>query len=401
VNGGEGRFFAEGIDERWTAALANRRIGAPTEIQRLVIPRILNGENVVFRSETGTGKTFAYLLPLLQLLANEEERTLWPRALIVCPSLELCAQIKGEFDFLTARAAFPRAALVIGGVKRERQQSQLKRDKPAVVIGSAARILSLAAERRLRLSAVRCLVFDEADRLLAEDQREETARLAASCGAACTVIASSATVRQKNLAALAALSGKEEAAFSFLESAAHEILRERIRHWALWSEGRDKSAAVCSLLGALDARRVLIFAENAQQARLIASRLQYRRYKALALYSGQPPAERKQAFEQFKRGKINALVSTDVAARGLDIPDVQYVVTAGVLESSEAYIHRAGRTARGGRDGVCISIGDELELRRLQSIERKLKIIVYPKILSSGRLIEPPPLENEDERYLS
>jgi superfamily II DNA/RNA helicase len=393
VIAGEGRLFAEELDERWTAALAKRRIGAPTEIQGLVIPRILRGENVVFRSATGTGKTFAYLLPLLQLVANEEKTAMWPRALIVSPSLELCAQIKSEFDFLTGRAAFPRAALVIGGVKRERQQSQLKREKPCLLIGNTARLLSLAAERRLRFSAVRYLVFDEVDRLIAEDQREETGRLAAALGADCMVIASSATVRQKNIPALAALTGKAEGAFSFLETAAHEILRERIRHWAIWSEGRDKSAAIRSLLAALDAKRVLIFAENAEQARVIAARLQYRRYKALALYSGQPPAERKQAFESFKRGNITALVATDVAARGLDIPEVQYVVTAGVLESSEAYIHRAGRTARGGRDGVCISIGDEWELRRLQSIEKKLKITVYPKVLSSGRLVEPLPID--------
>ena len=140
---------------------------------------------------------------------------------------------------------------------------------------------------------------------------------------------------------------------------------------------------------ALDARRVLIFVETGEEARRLASRLQYHHYKALALYSGQPAGERKRAFESFKAGKISALVATDLAARGLDIPDVQYVVTAGVLESSEAYIHRAGRTARGGRDGVCISVGNELELRRLQSIEKKLCIAVYPKILASGRLVEP------------
>ena len=412
----------------------------PTEIQSMVIPLLLDKKQVVFRSATGTGKTFAYLLPALQSLffnedGSQERGSVFESGrrgieiLICAPTLELCSQIKAQADFLLQSADKEPAqtagltALLIGSVKMEKQAEMLKKNRPVIAVGNPGRILALARMKKLRFDNLRFLILDEADRLTVQECIDETKELlemitrsvkrAAAddgyggsrkkpglCAAAC-----SATVSKKAIAPLGALF--EEAQIA--QSDDHEILRERIEHWAFFSEKRRKIQILRSLLSAIKAKsskkgkskiKALVFTSRNDEAGDVLSRLQYHHISAAGLFSktggkALSGAERKAALDSFREGKTEVLVSTDLAARGLDIPGITHIIALDVPSDAEAYIHRCGRTARAGKRGVMATIGDETQMRLLSSLEKKLKIRVYPKELHNGQVCAPLPDDEE------
>jgi len=408
-------FTSLGINDLLTEKLKERAVEKPTAVQSLVIPRLLAGKDTVFRSATGTGKTFAYLLPALQRIASEGG------ILLICaPTLELCSQIKAEVDFLTQSlpASCRNTALLIGSVKIEKQIENLRKTKPVVVVGNPGRLLVLAKMKKLRLNNLRYLILDEADRLTAPECLEETKELLAiiesvtrrsaahapadsaapmeqaqkkMCVAAC-----SATVGKKATAQLGCLFESAEA----VECADHEILRERIEHWAIFSEKRRKAQTLRSLLAALQGKskkariKALVFTSRGDEADLVFSRLLHHHVSAAGLFGKvnkkpQTGAERKEALDSFRDGRVAVLVSTDLAARGLDIPDITHVIALDVPSDGEVYIHRCGRTGRAGKKGVMVTIGDETQMRLLASLEKKLKIRIMPKELYEGRICVP------------
>jgi superfamily II DNA/RNA helicase len=406
VIGGIMRFDDMGISPFFVEKLSRRNINEPTEIQKLVIPRILNGENTLFRSATGTGKTFAYLLPLFERLC-ETESAPSPRILIVAPTLELCSQIKQEADFLflkkrqetersqdtvpestlpqnAPRFPDPKVSLIIGSANMSRQIDALKKEKPAVIVGNTARILQLARMNKLKLNKLEVLMLDEADRLTSDEMLDETKALVELINPKRQVIACSATIPAKTRERLRSLFGE----MVFLETEEQEILRKMIEHWAFFSENRKKVPCLCSFLEASHAKKALVFTGNTGQVGNITAQLQHHKIGADGLFSGMDKQARRQAVDTFKQGKLRVLVSSDLAARGLDIPDIDYVISLDVPFEPDAYIHRAGRTGRAGKRGRMITIGDEDELRRFSLLEKKLGITVYPKAVYGGRIEE-------------
>ncbi|MDR2485860.1 MAG: DEAD/DEAH box helicase [Treponema sp.] len=391
----EGGTF-EGMVETafFTARLLERNIGIPTEIQRAVIPRLLAGENVLFRSATGTGKTFAYLLPLFERLIPSigecpGEHRPGPRILILAPTLELCSQIKQEADFLLKGNPLGgpgRIALIIGSAAMNRQIDALRKDKPGIVVGNPARLLQLARMGKLSLGRVGSLVLDEGDRLISDELASDTRELIGRVNRNRQTAACSATMSARSRERLLPLMGEPVVT---LETEAQEILRERIRHWALFSEARRKIPALRSFLAASRAQKALVFTSRSGQVGNIVSQLQYHGVAAAGLHGDMDKKARKHAFDDFKAGRVKVLVSSDLAARGLDIPGISHVIALDVPADGEAYIHRAGRTARAGGRGIMVTIGDEEELRRFAALEKKLGIIVYPKILCQGRVCSP------------
>ncbi|MDR3139804.1 MAG: DEAD/DEAH box helicase [Treponema sp.] len=394
----EAKGFAElGIDPFFTARLGERDIRVPTEIQKRVIPRLLAGENLIFRSATGTGKTFAYLLPLVQAFLSSpvtgEERPdggekpgAWPRVLVCAPTYELCSQIKHEADFLLSGLAPLKAGLIIGSANMDRQIEGLKRDKPELIVGNPGRLLRIARMGKLKLGRIRALVLDEGDRLVSDELLEETRQLADALGQDRLSLACSATMapksRERLLPLLGGRAGNEETADT-------EILRERICHWALYSEERRKIGILRSFIAAAGVKKALVFISRGDQVLNIVSQLQYHHISAAGLYRDMDKQKRKAALENFRAGRIGLLVSSDLAARGLDIPGISHVIALDTGEDPQAYQHRAGRTGRAGRQGIMVSIGDEEELRRLARLEKKLGITVYPKVLYGGQVLDP------------
>jgi superfamily II DNA/RNA helicase len=395
-------FTELGVSPLFTEKLKRRNIVKPTEIQKQVIPLLAAGQNLIFRSATGTGKTFAYLLPLLQrLLAGETAaegggekgrgKGGGPLMLICAPTYELCSQIKTEADFLLrpdtedAEKKSPAVSLVIGSAALGRQIETLKKEKPAVVVGNPGRLLVLARMGRLKLKGLKTLVLDEGDRLTADELFDETAELTGLLNRDRITVSCSATLAPKSRARLFSLMGNEP---PVVETEDREILRDRIEHWAIFSEERRKVPALRSLLAAVKPKKALIFSGRGGQPGNIVSQLQHHHIPAAGLYGDMDKKKRKEAIDGFRSGKIPVLVSSDLAARGLDIPGITHVIALDVPAGEEPYIHRAGRTGRAGRRGVMVTIGDADEMRRLARLEKKLGIVVRPKELYRGRICD-------------
>ena len=461
-------FSVFDLDERLIRRLDVRTIRQPTAIQQLCIPKIVAGDNLAFRSATGTGKTFAYLLPLVhrrirtkesgglgqtiprlpecapddgaqsgglgQVIPGLPERArdrsgMWTAAyadghigadspvpaeggnapkfetvssvkntsiLILSPTLELAAQIKSEADFLLDGLPL-RAVLCTGGGSIEHQIRAIKKDRPEIIIGNPSRLLKLVYMRKLRLSAIGALVLDEADRLIVREQRDEAVELINLLPADRQNIVLSATLEPGCLTTLAEICRCQ---FDVVQTDENEALQKLITHWAIWCETRDSFLTLRSLLAAVRFKKVLVFVEKAEEIRQICAKLQHHKRNAVCLYSGQDKKERRAALESFRRGGkkggADILVSSDLAARGLDIAEISHVVTLGIHEDANVYLHRAGRCGRNGSSGVCVSIGDETDMRRLQAIEKKLRITSYPKELYGGKVLTPE-LEPEPE----
>ncbi|MDR3170260.1 MAG: DEAD/DEAH box helicase [Treponema sp.] len=405
-------FTDLGTDPFFIQRLSARNIYQPTEIQQRVIPRLLAGENLLFRSATGTGKTFAYLIPLFQRFlipgsmdvkdGNAARSGPGPVILILAPTYELCSQIKQEADFLVHEAVHTQDAvqglgpfhapvqvsLIIGSANMSRQIDGLKKERPAVVVGNPARLLMLARMGKLRLDRIGALVLDEGDRLTVEELAGETGDLLKRVNSRRQSAACSATMSASSRERLLPLLGGTAA---FEETEEQEILRERISHWALFSEGRRKINTLGSFLMATGAKKALVFTNRGGQVGNIVSQLQYHRVPAVGLYGAMDKKHRKQAIDDFRAERARVLVSSDLAARGLDIPGISHVIALDVSRDPEVYIHRAGRTGRAGRRGIMVSIGDGEEMQDLAGLEKKLGIVVYPKVLYRGSICAPEP----------
>jgi len=229
----------------------------------------------------------------------------------------------------------------------------------------------------------------------AELKRRASADQTSQTGQSGLVIAAcSATVSEKTRELLKELLDGAE----LLETDEQEILRDRISHWAIFSEARSKNQTLVSFLAAAKPKKTLVFTGRSNDAGKTASILQRKKIAVAALFSGMDKKDRKEAMERFRSGKASVLVSSDLAARGLDIPGISHVIALDVNEDKDAYIHRAGRTGRAGKKGVMVSIGDEIEMRRLAALEKKLGIVVYPKELYGGKVCEPIQLEVSSEQ---
>lgn len=365
----------------FTEKLRRLHITAPTTIQKLVIPRLNAGDTVLFHSATGTGKTFAYLLPFLGKIMPRTGAAF----LIIAPTLELCSQIKREADFLLADQI--QTALIIGSASISRQIESIKKDKPAVIVGNPSRLLQLVKMGKLKLNNIRFLVLDEGDRLVSDEQYEQTAELCSAIKTSRQTASCSATFSAKSRERLMPLLGTE--AVVTLETNEQEIIRNHIQHLAFFAEDRRKIKTLCSLLAALRIKKALVFSSSAGQIGNIVAQLQYHGIAAGGISGKLDKKLRKHSFDDFRCGRINVLVSSDLAARGLDIQDISHIIALDVPENPEVYLHRAGRTARAGAHGTMISIGNAPQMYRLAALEKHLGIVVYPRILYRGQIIAP------------
>ena len=352
----------------------------PTKVQEQVIPAVSAKKNIVFQSETGTGKTFAYLLPLLQRIMENNAETSpneRPVLVIICaPTFELASQIKQ-----TAMAVSNiKTALFIGGAPIKRQLETLK-EKPQIVIGTPARLLELIRLKKLKTQHIFAIVFDEVDRLVKKELHDESRSLVLSMPENVQKIACTATVDSNT-----------KKFFSDCEQIllpAENVLTTNITHWAIYAENRDKIETLRKLIIAENPAKALVFTSRADQVENIYSKLKYKKIECTALHAKTDKQLRKAAIDRFKSGKIKILITSDLSARGLDIQNVTHIIQMDLPDDTDFFIHRAGRTARAGKKGINVLIGDEYEMRNYALLEKKLGITVYPKELRAGKVIVP------------
>ena len=363
--------FADlGITEALCEALAKQGLNKPMEIQEKTIGKVLAGQNLVGQAPTGTGKTLAYLLPAMQQIDPEIRQA---QVLILAPTYELAMQIANVARELSQQAGLGvKVQGIIGGANIARQMDKLK-EKPQLIVGSAGRIIELSRKGKLKLQQVKLLVLDEFDRLLDDQNLANTVEMVKLLPKERQVILFSATAPKKAM---------ERA--DFLDSPEHVIVKEDAavmearENYYLMTPFRDKIENVRKLTRNLGVKRGLVFINRVFDAEKTLAHLRYDGIRAASLLGHQNKQARQKAIADLKKGKIQLLLSTDLAARGLDIEGVDYVFNLDLPESAQVYQHRAGRTARAGAKGTVITLADIKEAYKLEQLEKRLGISFKP-----------------------
>ena len=343
----EHQFSDFAISPQLKANILNRGYTTPTPIQDQVIPHVLENRDVVGIANTGTGKTAAFLIPLLdKVLGNPEEKVL-----IIAPTRELALQVRDELKlFTTGFRVF--ATLCIGGASISRQIDDLKRGQQ-FVIGTPGRIKDLNERGKLKFEQFTTIVLDEVDRMLDMGFVHEIKR-----------IIQALPPKRQSLFFSATMTNSVKVVMSeFLHNPVHVSVRTQdtsinVTQELIKINGRVKVDVLHELLLQETFQKVLVFGRTKHAADRLTRELQYRGVKVNTIHGNKSQGQRERALKQFKNNYINVLIATDVVARGVDIKDISHVINFDLPESYESYIHRIGRTGRADKKGVALTFVD-------------------------------------------
>jgi superfamily II DNA/RNA helicase len=359
--------FADfGVHEAICQALASQGISAPFPIQELTLPLALEGADIIGQARTGTGKTLAFGIPLLQHTPPDEPST---RALVIVPTRELCLQVRDDLA-ATAERLGTTVVAVYGGKAVGDNLEALKAGAP-VVVGTPGRLLDLMQRGALDLSRVTSLVLDEADEMLDLGFLPDVERLIEATAAQRQTLLFSATMP----GAVVALARRYMDKPTFLRAEVEEPrIAPETRQVFLSCHRLDKPAVLARILQAPERGLCVVFTRTKRMADVLAEELRGRDVRAAPIHSDLRQEARERALSRFRSGKIDVLVATEVAARGLDIDDVTHVVNYDCPEDEKMYLHRIGRTGRAGAAGVAVTLAVWNELARLEVIKKALDI---------------------------
>ena len=349
-------------------AVAAEGYVTPTPIQEQCIPHLLEGRDLLGTAQTGTGKTAAFALPLLQRLSGNGRRPRkgTPRALILAPTRELAAQIEESFR-VYGRFLRLSQTVIFGGVNQFNQVKALNRGVD-ILVATPGRLLDLMEQGFIHLNEVEVFILDEADRMLDMGFIPDIKRVLSQIPAERQTLFFSATMGPK-IVELADAMVRNPVQVTI---APDEPAVERIAQKVLFVRQRDKDALLVSILKDPRINKVLIFTQMKHAANKVAQKLDAAGIKAAAIHGNKSQAARTKALDGFKRGRYRVLVATDVAARGLDVDDITHVINYDLPVEAETYVHRIGRTARAGADGDAISFCTAEDRAYLREIERLL-----------------------------
>ena len=338
--------FADlGVSSAVARALSARGITAPFPVQTAVIPDVLAGRDVLVRSPTGSGKTLAFGLPMVDRIEADDPRC---AALVLVPTRELAAQIV-EALREPARARALVVAAVYGGVGIEKQAKLARRAH--IVVATPGRLEDLIARGAVRLDRVRMLVLDEADRMLDMGFRPAVERIVAQVPAERQTLFLSATLDGE--AGQVARQHTRDARRHEQEPQQRE--RGRVEHRFAAVEREDRLDLLVEAVREEPGARSLIFVRTKRGADRLVKRLKARGVDALAMHGDKSQSQREKALARFDSGRLDALVATDVAARGIDVDGITHVINFDAPEDRDSYVHRVGRTGRAGRSGIGIT----------------------------------------------
>ena len=359
-------FEALGLIKPLLHALTAENYEKPTPIQEKAIPHLLQGRDLLGLAQTGTGKTAAFALPLLQLL-SERRQPLKPRtaqALILVPTRELGVQI-AESIKTYGRQLKVTSAVVMGGVSAGQQVRAISRGVD-ILVATPGRLLDLLSQGCVDLSQTSFFVIDEADRMLDMGFIRDVRKLMKALPRARQSVMFSATM-PKEIATLAGEILHDPVRVTIpSKSIAVERIDQRVHHVA----SAKKPAMLAGLLDQPEFDRVLVFTRTKRSANRVAERLLRDGIPAESIHGNKSQAARQKALENLRNGRARVLVATDILARGIDVDDISHVINYELPNVPEDYVHRIGRTARAGSDGVAISFCDASERTSLRSIER-------------------------------
>ena len=362
-------FTTLGVAEPLLRALATENYLTPTPIQAEAIPLILSGRDVLGLAQTGTGKTAAFGLPLLQKLAETggQAGPRQVRALILAPTRELAIQIDESLKTY-ARHLKLRHAVILGGVNQNKQVAAM-RNGVDVLVATPGRLLDLINQKHVQLGAASFLVIDEADRMFDMGFIRDVRKIVGHLPKKRQSLLFSATMPDE-VAHLVAEILHQPARIAISPK---NVTADKIEQRVYFVEQTAKRGLLHDLLRDPDMKRVIVFTRTKHGANKVADQLDKAGHAADAIHGNKSQGARQRALENFRAGHCRVLVATDIAARGIDIDDITHVVNFELPNVAESYVHRIGRTARAGTGGVAISFCDPTERPFLRDIEKLLK----------------------------
>ncbi len=362
-------------------ALDEKNFRQPTEVQQKLIPVIMNGKNVVGQSQTGSGKTHTFLLPMMQNIEAQKDEV---QGIITTPSRELADQIyQAALQIAKHSPEEIRVAQYVGGTDKQRQMDKLKSNQPHIVIGTPGRILDLINSQSLKSYTAKYFVVDEADMTLDMGFLEDVDQIAATLPKNLQMLVFSATIPVKLQPFLKKYMDNPVVEHIKPKS----IISDTIDNWVISTKGQEVDQIIYKLLTIGHPYLVMVFANTKQRVNEISSYLKNQGLKVATIHGDVPPRERKRVMKNIQNLDYQFVVATDLAARGIDIEGVSHVINAEIPSDLDFFIHRVGRTGRNGLEGTAITLYSPSDESQLIELE-KLGIEFHPKAIHGGEIID-------------
>ena len=358
-------FTTMDLSKEIIAAIEKQGISTPTAVQQQTIPLMMEGRDVMGIAPTGTGKTLAFGIPMLEYINLKDQRI---QELVLCPTRELAIQIAEEMRKLAVFIPQVRIAVLYGGQPIVKQLNQLKR-KPQIIIATPGRMLDHMQRGSVRLDAVHTMVLDEADEMLKMGFVKDVTRIIEATPIDKQLVMFSATTNQDVMTI--AWRFQHEPVEIHIEATKEN--RPSITQYVIEINQQKKYESLLYLLDSDEYKKVMIFCNMKSTTQWLTGKLEKEGYPTGALHGDMRQSQRNETMQGFRRGKFHVLVATDVAARGLDIDDVEAVINYDLPQENEYYLHRIGRTGRAKRQGVAFSFTTFSESIRMDEI---LKYII-------------------------
>jgi ATP-dependent RNA helicase RhlE len=356
-------FSQLGLGPRSCASLARLGYHTPTPIQSAAIPLGLSGVDLLARAQTGTGKTAAFGLPMIERLAGQDSMTA-PRALVLVPTRELAGQVHQALSSYAAAARI-RVTAIFGGVGMGGQVQALRRGTD-IVVATPGRLIDHLQRRTVSLSAIQVLALDEADRMLDMGFLPALRQIASALPRQRQTLLFSATLPEE----VVRLSTEFTRNPSRVDVSGERVVAERVTHQVHHVAAEGKRDALAGILAQHGEAQALVFCKTKRGASRVGEALGGRGIRAGVIHGNKSQNARSRALDDFKTGRVRVLVATDIAARGLDIARLPLVVNFDLPLVAEDYVHRVGRTARAGHDGRAVSLVSAAEAGLLRDIQK-------------------------------
>ena len=365
------RFDSLGLSPEIMRAIAHRNLEVSTPVQAGCIPPMMAWQDVIAKAPTGTGKTFAYGIPIVEHIDPEDESV---QAVILAPTRELAIQITGELRDIAAFKPGVRSVCLYGGQPIGKQIDTLKK-RPQIVVATPGRLSDHMKRRTVKVDAVQTVVLDEADRMLDMGFIHDVTRLLDKMS------------HRKNLGLFSATISREvmDVAWVYQRDAAEITVREDeqnkpdIKQFRMEVSQNEKADVIARILEQTGFDRCMAFCNTKGSTERITKFLQMQGIDAECIHGDIPQRKREQVMDKFRRGELRVFVSTDVAARGIDVDDVDIVFNCDVPDENQDYVHRIGRTGRAKRQGVAVTlIADYPSKMRIDDIAQKTRNVITP-----------------------
>ncbi|MGA4719678.1 DEAD/DEAH box helicase [Fictibacillus nanhaiensis] len=365
--------FPEFIRNAWDKS----GFSAFTDIQERAIPEQLENKDLIIESPTGTGKTLAYALPALSKLNPEVKNA---QVLFLAPTRELAMQIYDVCQKFTENSGLSGASL-IGGANMQRQLDKLKK-KPQFIVGTPGRVKELIQNKKLKVHEVKTIVIDEADHIIEAGFNGDVEQVIAATLKDRQLVFVSATINNKTEDW-----SKKLAVTPVIVKVEKDLVKSEVAHTFMVSDYRDKVENLRKLIRHTPGIKAMVFINSSMKMDEFATKLEYKKIKLGVLAGNSTKQDRQRVINDFKNGKIPVLLTTDVATRGLDIPDVTHVVHFEMPEDVKQYVHRSGRTGRMGKEGTVVSLVTKAELTSVKKWTAKMNVPLQKQLLEKGQVI--------------